>query len=318
MAPLKLVAYIIENDRPYTEILSADYTMVNPDSNIIFNANAAFDNINDLTTFKPGKNQGQILENNETVVIREDKAIGPQITSHGGFIDYPHAGLLNDMALLNRYPSTDTNRNRGRARFNYYHFLNFDIEKSAARTTDPDDLADTNNPTLNNPACTVCHTVMDPVAGAFQNYDDSGHYRGATGGLHSLPTSYTKLADSIYQNGDLWYRDMLEPGFVTEGSIATAITEQDNTLQVLAQHMISDPRFAQSAVVFWWPSIMSEPLEEAPEQITDSDYQAKLSIYEAQQETVVNLAQQFEAGIDGGSPYNVSRQVSGHIFKHRQ
>ena len=314
MAPLKLVAYIVENDRPYTEILSADYTMVNPDSNIIFNANAAFDNINDLTTFKPGKNQGQILENNETVVIREDKAIGPQITSHGGFIDYPHAGLLNDMALLNRYPSTDTNRNRGRARFNYYHFLNFDIEKSAARTTDPDDLADTNNPTLNNPACTVCHTVMDPVAGAFQNYDDSGHYRGATGGLHSLPTSYTKLADSIYQNGDLWYRDMLEPGFVTEGSIATAITEQDNTLQVLAQHMISDPRFAQSAVVFWWPSIMSEPLEEAPEQITDSDYQAKLSIYEAQQETVVNLAQQFEAGIDGGSPYNVKDLLTEMIM----
>jgi len=316
MAPLKLVAYIVENERPYTEVLTADYTMVNPDSNIIFNSNVSFDDANDLTTFKPGKNQGQILENSDTTVIREDKSLGPQVTTHGGFIDYPHAGLLNDMALLNRYPSTDTNRNRGRARFNYYQFLNFDIEKSAARTTNPDDLADTNNPTLNNPACTVCHTIMDPVAGAFQNYDDSGHYRGATGGQHSLPTSYTKLADSLYQSGDLWYRDMLEPGFVSEGSNATAITEQDNTLQVLAQRMIADPRFAQSAVVFWWPAIMSEPLEEAPEQITDSDYQAKLSIYEAQQETVVNLAQQFAAGINGGSPYNVKDLLVEMIMSH--
>lgn len=302
MAPLKLIAHIVENDLPYTEILTANYTMVNPDSNIIFRSGLEFDNPEDLTTFKPGKNQGQILENRDTVVIREDKSLGPQVLSHGGFIDYPHAGLLNDLGLLNRYPSTDTNRNRGRARFAYYQYQNFDIEKSAARTTDPEDLADTNNPTLNNPACTVCHTVMDPVAGAFQNYDNTGHYRGATGGLNSLPTSYTKAQDSLYQLGDLWFRDMLEPGF---GSLGETITETENTLQILAQQMVANEQFAQSAVSFWWPTIMTASLQEAPEQITDDDYQAKLTTYEAQQKTVSELAQQFSGGFYGGSPYNV-------------
>ena len=311
MAPLKLVAHIVENDRPYTEILTADYTMVNPDSNIIFRSGVDFDNPEDLTTFKPGKNQGQILEDDETVVVREDKALGPQILAHGGFIDYPHAGLLNDLALLNRYPSTDTNRNRGRARFAYYQYQNFDIEKSAARTTDPDDLADTNNPTLNNPACTVCHTVMDPVAGAFQNYDDTGHYRGTTGGLNSLPSTYTREQGSAYQVGDLWYRDMLEPGFGSQGE---TITEKDNTLQILAQRMVANEQFSQSAVSFWWPTIMTAPLEDAPEQITDNDYHAKLTTYEAQQETVAELALQFSTGFYGGSPYNAKDLLVGMMM----
>ena len=49
------------------------------------------------------------------------------------------------------------------------------------RTTDPVALADTHNPTLHNRNCTVCHTVMDPVAGAFQNYSDEGHYKNRLG-----------------------------------------------------------------------------------------------------------------------------------------
>ena len=105
---------------------------------------------------------------------------GPLITN------YPHAGILSTTAFLLRYPTTATNRNRTRSRWTYYHFLGLDIEKFASRTTDPDALADTNNPTLRNPACTVCHRVLDPVAGAFQNYGDDGYYRDQWGGLNSL------------------------------------------------------------------------------------------------------------------------------------
>ena len=51
-------------------------------------------------------------------------------------------------------------------------------------------LADTNNPTMHNPACTVCHTVMDPVAGAFQDYGDDGLYKDQRGGMDSLHELY--------------------------------------------------------------------------------------------------------------------------------
>ena len=64
------------------------------------------------------------------------------------------------------------------------------MEKSASRTTDPVALADTNNPTMHNPACTVCHSILDPVAGAFQNYNDDGFYKSNWGGLDSLDGFY--------------------------------------------------------------------------------------------------------------------------------
>ena len=113
---------------------------------------------------------------------------GPLITS------YPHAGILNTTVFLRRYPTTATNRNRARSRWTYYHFLGIDVEKSASRTTDPVALADTNNPTMHNPACTVCHSVLDPVAGAFQNYGDEGYYRDQWDGLDSLDRLYKEMA----------------------------------------------------------------------------------------------------------------------------
>ena len=99
-------------------------------------------------------------------------------------------GFLNTKVFLQRYPTTPTNRNRARSRWTHYHFLGIDIEKSASRTTDPVALADTNNPTMHNAACTVCHTVMDPVAGAYQNYGNKGLYRDQYGGMDSLDRFY--------------------------------------------------------------------------------------------------------------------------------
>ena len=98
--------------------------------------------------------------------------------------------MLNTNSFLFRYPTTATNRNRARARWTYYHFLGVDIEKSASRTMDPVALADTNNPTMHNPACTVCHIVMDPVSGAFQDYGDDGFYKDQWGGMDSLHRLY--------------------------------------------------------------------------------------------------------------------------------
>jgi len=299
-APLKLIAHVVENDLPYTDILTANYTMVNPYSNEVFRSGIEFEDDTNALDFKPGLHQGQIFDDDEYVTTGNLKDLGRQVSEHSGFIEYPHAGLLNDPAYLNRYPSTDTNRNRARASWTYKHFLNVDIEKSAARTTDPDDLADTNNPTLNNPACTVCHVVMDPVAGAFQNYGDSGRYRMSSGGLDSLPSNYKRGSDSLYQEFDTWYRDMLEPGFND-----SAIIEQDNSLQILGQRIISDERFPKASVAFWWTALMSGALPQAPEEISDPNYLANLSTYEEVQNDINELASGFTLGFNGGSAFNL-------------
>ncbi|MDE0206954.1 MAG: DUF1588 domain-containing protein, partial [Candidatus Tectomicrobia bacterium] len=193
-APLELIAHVVENDLPYTEILTADYIMANPATAAAYGASPRFDDPEDMHEFQPSrilsyyrKGPGYKGEHNPGVNAFRVIDPGPLHT------DYPHAGILNTKAFLNRYPSTATNRNRARSRWTYYHFLGVDIEKSASRTTDPVALADTNNPTLHNQACTVCHQILDPVAGAFQNYGDDGWYRDQWGGLDSL--------DDLYKEG---------------------------------------------------------------------------------------------------------------------
>ena len=45
---------------------------------------------------------------------------------------YPHAGILSTFQYLTRYPTTETNRNRLRARMYYQHFLGVDVLELAA------------------------------------------------------------------------------------------------------------------------------------------------------------------------------------------
>ena len=193
-APLELIAHVVENDRPYTEILTADYIMANPVAAEAYGAATSFEDSNDPFEFRPSE-IASYYRNDDSKVVERDESIELDVVIHPGNLstDYPHAGILNTTAFLKRYPSTATNRNRARSRWTYYHFLGLDVEKSASRTTDPAALADTNNPTRNNPACTVCHTVLDPVAGAFQNYGDEGLYRHQHGGRDSL--------DGLYKEG---------------------------------------------------------------------------------------------------------------------
>ena len=220
-APLELIAHVVQNDLPYSEILTANYVMANPQAAEAYGATIEFDDPQDVHEFRPARIVSYYRndESKKTEIVDDFLTI-----VHPGNLatDYPHAGIMNTHAFLNRYPTTATNRNRARSRWTYYHFLGLDIEKSASRTADPIALADTNNPTMNNPACTVCHTVMDPVAGAFQNYGDDGYYRDEWGGLDSLDEHYKGGADHlqrIYVDGDAYHSRQivsqtvwLEPG----------------------------------------------------------------------------------------------------------
>ena len=190
-APLELIAHVAENDLPYTEILTADYIMANPQAAEAYGAATAFDDPSDVHEFKPSDFESYYLADDSRIVEeRPETDCEGMIVDPGDLkTDYPHAGILNTPVFMVRYPTTATNRNRARSRWTYYHFLGLDVEKSASRTTDPDALADTNNPTLYNPACTVCHTILDPVAGSYQNYDEEGRYRSAEG-LDSLDGFY--------------------------------------------------------------------------------------------------------------------------------
>lgn len=294
LEPLKLISHVVRNERPYTEILTADYLMVNPWSAQLYGSQVQFDDPNDPAEWREGQLTAYFRC---TVCTRNGEASYPFYSIP---TDYPHAGVLNSPAFLARFPSTSTNRNRARARWAYYFFLGVDIEGLAERATDPDALADENNPTLNNPNCTVCHDIMDPVAGAFQNYGDKGYYRDKRQGLDSLANSYKTDPQGLYQPGDTWYADMLAPGF--KDRIAP---NADNSLQWLAAEMAADSRFGSGTVGFWFPAVMGrEPLPE-PENPEDADYAIKAAAYAAEQHFMAQVAEDFVTGAHGYGTFNL-------------
>ena len=302
-APLELIAHVVENDLPYTEILTADYIMANPMVAKVYGSMDGFNDLEDATEFRPSEIT-RYFRRDRSMIVEEDPPNVWHVLNPGNLSTvYPHAGILNTTVFLRRYPTTATNRNRARSRWTYYHFLGFDIEKSAARTQDADALADTNNPTMNNPACTVCHIPMDPVAGAFQNYGNNGLFRDRNGGRDALPNLYRAPRDgtvSPYRRGDTWFRDMREPGFA-----GLQAPSADNSLQWLAEQIVADDRFAAAAVRFWWPAVMGVELTEPPEDRTDTNFDALLVASAAQTLEVDSLAQSFRDGFGEGQPYNV-------------
>lgn len=301
-SPLKLIAHVVEHDLPYTQILTANYTMANPQLAEIYQADVTnlFDS-DDYTVFKPVFNRGQIVHDDQ-FSSNFVEGTGSLIASHGDYVSYPHAGILNEPAFLNRYPTTETNRNRARARWASYHFLGVDIEKSAARTSDPEALADTNNPTMNNTNCTVCHMTMDPIAASFQNYGDEGVYRDGWGGVDALPREYKNT--DLYRRGDTWFSDVRPAGFNNTVAVNDSTYSVNASLQWLATQIIQDERFAQAAIKFWWPAIMAEELMEAPEVIDDENYAAQLAAFDAQNTFINTLAAEFKVGIEGSSAYS--------------
>jgi len=307
-APLELISHVIENDRPYTEVLTAAYTMANSVAAEAYGATTQFADPFDPGEFQPSRIVSY-YRTDGSKQERHDDVLGRIIDDPGNLAtDYPHVGILNTNAFLRRYPSTDTSRNRARSRWTYYFFLNEDITRAASRTTDPDALADRDNPTLKNPACTVCHRLLDPVAGAFQNYGDHGLYKDQFGGIDSLPLVYKQQAGTAYRKGDRWYRDMLPPGL---GELT--LSDPDRSLRWLAEQIVADERFALATVRFWWPAIMGADVTRPPEDPNDPGYSAQLLAATAQQAEVERIADIFRRGSPGGRPYD-GKDLLAEIF----
>ncbi|MCB9543246.1 MAG: DUF1588 domain-containing protein [Myxococcales bacterium] len=233
--PLDLITHVVRNDRPFTEVLTADYILVNPYSARVYGVEADFDDPTDPTEFREGRIPG-----------------------------YPHAGILTSPMFLNRFPTTDTNRNRHRARMVYSLFLATDILRKAERPVDPTQIRD-HNPTMNNAQCTVCHASIDPIAGAFQNFDARGRFR--VSGEQRKP-----------QEG--WYEDMRPAGY---GDAIVPPDEWSDALGWLAERVVADERFALSAVYAVYTGLVGRAPLDNPTDTSDPRFAARLDFYNFEQ-----------------------------------
>ncbi|HMR06335.1 MAG TPA: DUF1588 domain-containing protein [Polyangiaceae bacterium] len=262
--PLELIAYIVKNDHPFTEVLTADYTMMNPLSARIFNATVKFDDPNNADEWKPGKIRAMV---------------------DGAAVELPHAGVLSSPIFLNRFPTTPTNVNRHRARMVLKFFLATDILRIAERPIDPTQATAYNNPPREDPSCNVCHRMMDPIAGAFQKFDDNDQEK--------------------FEPNNSWHPEMFPPGF---GKETMPTTEYAQSLQWLAQRVVQDPRFSLSMVYTVYTALTGqEPL--AYPDTDDPDFEGKLGAWEAQDALFRKIGDGF---VD--SNYNLKAAIKGVVL----
>lgn len=140
-APLRLVEHVVTRDLPYSEIVTADYTLA--DGNVAAVWGLPYDGDGESWT---------------TTQWQDER---------------DHAGILSDPWLFQRHGSTYANANRGRANaisraLLCYDFLSRDIEVDAAvNLADPDAVA---NAVVENPSCASCHQALDPLASFFGDW----------------------------------------------------------------------------------------------------------------------------------------------------
>ena len=259
--PLRLIDFVVQNNRPYSEVLTADYMMVNGFSNEIWNGEFKIAGLDfeDKDTWR----QGYIARHKNIHLESSDGYAGQAQmdsadTDQNQFADTAHvpsAGILTSPSFLLRFPSTQTNKNRARAKWAYDFFLGVDIERLVQRAQDPEELATVTNPNTPGASCLGCHEIMDPVAGAFQSFGDNGEYL-TFNGSHSLYGGI-QWDDEHYEDGDRWYRLNIAPGFNgmdinCQNQYGPMEDRNDfvDPIQWLAHKIVADPRFAQAPLSF--------------------------------------------------------------------
>jgi hypothetical protein len=262
--PMKLVEHIVRNDRPFTEIVTADYIMVTPYTargyGIYEELKPKFKNPDDGFEYVPVKLKALVGRSKDQ---NQDSATG----------SYPHAGLLSTFQYLTRYPTTETNRNRLRARMYYQHFLGVDVLELAARVSDAAAVtAKYPIPTMQAAECVVCHKTLDPVAGLFQDYwrfADQGVYGKRKGG---------------------WFTDMFQPGFEGED---LPNSERWRALQWLGERTAKDPRFAIAMVEHVVYILTGRKALLPPKDLDDPLFAAKRRAYREQRKQIEAIAIRF-------------------------
>jgi hypothetical protein len=260
--PMKLVEHIVRNDRPFTEIVTADYIMITPYSargyGIYEEVREKFKNPDDPFEYIPVKLKALVGRDRAD---DEDSATGY----------YAHAGMLSTFQYLRRYPTTETNRNRQRARVYYQHFLGVDVLELAARVSDAAAVSKKYEiPTMQASECVVCHKTVDPVAGLFQNY---WKFEGVYG-----------------RRKDGWFKDMFGAGFEGED---LPPEERWRALQWLGERTAKDPRFAVAMVEHVAYILTGRKVLLPPKELDDPLYPAKRRAYQAQRKQIESIAARF-------------------------
>ncbi len=144
--PLRLIEHVITNDRPYSEIVTANYAISDPITSVVWGM---------THSGSPG------LEVASWTDAR------------------PVSGILSSSGLWARHISAGANYHRNRANLISSALLCFDFLHSDILLDTSIDLADPDvvaNALVENPSCAGCHQTLDPLASTLYGFQRGARY----------------------------------------------------------------------------------------------------------------------------------------------
>ncbi len=256
--PMRFIEYVVRNDLPFSDVVTGNYVVANPYVARIY-----------------GLPHDQPMTPQSFLEWKRIELSPVQYTTQNGaskMTAMPTAGVLTTPAFLNRWETTPTNKSRKRARIVLKNFLATDIFKFAQRPVDSTALTSVQNPTSNSAMCSVCHKVIDPIAGGFRGFNENQLTR--------------------FDPADKWHDDMLPPGFNTA---LTPPESYGNAVMWLGAQIPRDPRFGVSvAQVMFRGLVGDEPLT-FPQDKTTPDYEDRVRAFTLQNDWFVKVGAEFMA-----------------------
>ena len=267
--PIKLISYIVKENRPFTEVLTADYEMVNYFSARAYLGTKPAGDLDLATADFSAADALPFKDRTDRNEYLPAKFRGGGKSGVPNEEAYYHAGLLSSSMLWARYSTTPTNQNRARARVFFKIFLDTNLLELAPRAGDANLIVNYTNPTKDFNQCNVCHSPMDPVAALLQNFTDRGYRRPYSG---TWNPSYT-------------------PGLGGELIPADRINDPERWL---GERAIADSRFSPAMVANGYFLLTGREHLTAPTDLSALYFTEQQRAFEEQRKEILRIAKAFE------------------------
>ena len=307
-SPLELIAYLIENRRPFSEIVTSQTIMMNaytsnvffgtadPETNLFFadptpkpmhprlmnGHSVRFDlETYDHRFFLPIDGMRFTRLTNED---QDPPPIGRIIEKQ--VQQFTRAGILTTPAFFARYPSNAINLNRHRAWQTIRLLLGHDILEAADREVDLTAVVGEPNPTVDVPACEVCHVDLDPVAALFQTFaPGDAAFQGDTPNRMRREELGLKL---------FWPPELHPPGTGPIGAREDyEYGSGEPIIGYLARQIVADERFARTMVAYAWRHVLGQPPPTSTGNPADPAFPIRRTVVGAQMAFFETLVDQF-------------------------
>ncbi|MBJ80452.1 MAG: hypothetical protein CMH60_03965 [Myxococcales bacterium] len=273
---LDLISYVVNNNNPLTDILTADYTVVNPFSAVVYNAQGRFTNLAEMSAQDFVDQLEELgfdmpddcidLVDGGCDNLKDDDFIEIQVeraNSDGAALGVMHAGVLSAPIFLARQPTDGGNRNRHRAYNFFKNFRGLDLFEDFQEP--PLDFA--SGSVTENSSCTSCHRNHDAIAAGFRDFDNDGRYR-----------------PSHLGGAEGWYTNQFPQGFAGN----TMDMAEENPLRWLATEVTEaqdgQEGFAKATVEQLYKQLFGEDLLKLPKDSQAPNYAQDFARYSQQEE----------------------------------